>query len=384
MITRLLAILVCVASFVQHGAAAPTWPASSDEIEDLMFLNTGYNARGFADPVTPCTLQGVTGFITGAQWIRLAFHDMGTADASTGVGGLDASIVYEMESTTNDSPGLFTALEQFAPYLTSRSSMSDIIALGVYTSVRGCGGPVVPIRTGRIDATVAGPSPDVFLPQPQDPLATLSSQFNRTGFNTTQMIAMVACGHTLGQVHSSTFPEIAIGGTQNLDSTPSGFDQRIASEYINGNSSDLLVVGTPAFDSDQVVFNADQKVTITSMTNPATFNSVCSTILQQMIEVVPSGVTLVGPLVPYDVKPYALQLTLLDGGTAMSFTGSIRVRTTNLPASQIVSVKLVYMDRNGGNECGNSGCIIGSSYKGSAAGFDDSFVVSFILLCVLE
>jgi hypothetical protein len=102
-----------------------------------------------------------------------------------------------------------------------------------------------------------------------------------------------------------------------------------------------------------------------------------------MIEVVPSGVTLTDPIVPYDVKPYALQLTLLNGGTAVSFTGEIRIRTTTLPASQIVSVQLVYMDRNGGSECGNGGCTISSSYEGSSAGFDDSFVVSFIQLRVL-
>jgi hypothetical protein len=105
---------------------------------------------------------------------------------------------------------------------------------------------------------------------------------------------------------------------------------------------------------------------------------VCSSILQQMIEVVPAGVTLSSPIVVYDVKPYALQLTLLNGGTLVSFTGEIRVRTTVVPASQIVSVQLVFMDGNGGSNCGTGGCSISSTYEGSSAGLDDSFVVSFI------
>lgn len=350
-------------------------------MEDIMFLNTGYLAQGFAEAVTPCTSEGVEGFISAAQWVRLAFHDVATGNVFTGVGGLDASVVYEMGSDTNNSPGFNASLEQFAPFLSSRSSMSDLIALSVYTAVRACGGPVVPVRTGRIDATAAGPDPDVFLPLPQNSLFTLEAQFARVGFNTTQMIALVACGHTLGQVHVTTFPQIALHGTAPLDSTPAVFDHNIASQYVAGTSSDLMIVGiATTFNADLRVFEADGNATIDSMANTATFNNMCASVLQQMIEVVPTGVTLANPIVPYNVKPYSLQLTLLNGGTAFSFTGQIRVRTTNLPAAQIASVQLVYMDRNGGNNCGTGGCTISSSYKGSSAGFDDTFVVSFTKL----
>src|SRR5205814_8905213 len=133
---------------------------------------------------------------------------------------------------TNNSPGLNASLTQLSPFFSSRSSMSDLIALSVYTSVRACGGPVVPIKTGRIDAIAQGPDPDVFLPLPQNSLGTFENQFARAGFNITEMISVVACGHTLGSVHFSTFPQIAISGTKNFDSTPAVFDQNIASEYV--------------------------------------------------------------------------------------------------------------------------------------------------------
>ena len=90
-----------------------------------------------------------------------------------------------------------------------------------------------------------------------------------------------------------------------------------------------------------------------------------------MIEVVPSGVTLTDPIVAYDIKPYVLQLTLLDGGSQISFTGEIRVRTTTRPASQIASVQLVTKDRTGA-----AGTTITATSKGSASGFDDSYTVS--------
>lgn len=379
-------ILACVVYLGRHAAdaaAAATWPSSIDELEDIMFLNTGYRARGFAEPITPCSSEGVEGFISAAQWLRLAFHDAATANVATGVGGLDASIVYEMGSDSNNSPGFNASLQQFAPYLSSRSSMADLIALGVYSSVRGCGGPLVAIRGGRIDAKAAGPNPDIFLPLPQNSAYTFEAQFQRIGFSTTQMIAVVACGHTLGQVHASTFPQIATHGTAPLDSTPTVFDQENAAQYVAGTSTDVMVVGTNSgFNSDLRVFEADNNVTITSMANPGTFNSMCSTVLQQMIEVVPSGVTLTNPIVAYDIKPYALQLTLLDGGALFSFTGQIRVRTTAFQASDVASVQLVYVDRNGGTNCGTSGCTISSSYAGSSAGFDDTFQVRFTLFHV--
>jgi hypothetical protein len=113
------------------------------------------------------------------------------------------------------------------------------------------------------------------------------------------------------------------------------------------------------------------------MANPTTFTSVCQTQLQNMIELVPAGVTLTAnTIAPYEIKPSQLQLTLLSGGCNLQFSGQIRVRTTVRPASQILSVALVYVDRNGGNTCGS--CSITTTDLGSAAGIDDNFEVSIL------
>ena len=107
------------------------------------------------------------------------------------------------------------------------------------------------------------------------------------------------------------------------------------------------------------------------LSDPNTFATTCAIMLQKMIEVVPSGVTLTDPIVPYEVKPYVVQLALLGGGSQLSFTGEIRVRTTSRTVS---SVQLVYKDRSGGSSCGD--CTITTSATGTASGFDDTFSVS--------
>jgi Peroxidase len=256
--------------------------------------------------------------------------------------------------------------------------VSDLIALSVYTAVRSCSGPIVPIQAGRADATVAGP---IGVPVPENSAFTFEQQFQRTGFTTSEMIAMTACGHTVGGVHADDFPQIVpVGSAPNnfkaADSTIAVFDNKIATEWVGGNTSDPMSVGPSVAsgrNSDAKVFGPDGNVTMQSLTDPATFASTCSSILQRMIEVVPPGTVFSDPIQPYKVKPSALQLTLLSGGTSISFTVLIRVRTTVRAMSNIASVQLIYKDRNGGNACGS--CTIGTFVAGTTTGFDDTFVV---------
>lgn len=294
-----------------------------------------------------------------------------------GTGGLDASLQFELTNGENTGPGHNTTLQFYSNYLSGRSSMADLIAAGVYASVRSCGGPIVPLRLGRIDATAGGTG----VPQPQNSVFTFQQQFDRMGFNPTEMIQLTACGHTLGSVHSTEFPQIvpASAGQIGLDSSNAVFDNNIATEYVAGNTSNPLVVGPSTAigrNSDFKVFNSDSNVTISTMTSPSAFRSICQTVLQKMIEAVPAGVNLTAPIAPYAVKPVAMQLTLNSGGTTFLLSGYIRVRTTQLPTSSIKNVVLTWRDRNGGSNCGsNSACSVTATLQGVSTGFDDSFGV---------
>ncbi|KAF2135579.1 uncharacterized protein K452DRAFT_313887 [Aplosporella prunicola CBS 121167] len=359
--------------YVGSILAVPIWPTSIDELEDIMFLNTGYRARGFAKAVTPCSAGAGAGRVAAAEFVRTAFHDMANANVYFHTGGLDASIAYETNRLENVGQAFTTTLATYEPFLTSRSSMADIISMGVYTAVRSCGGPVISVRTGRIDAKAAGTSGQV--PLPQNAIGIFISQFERIGFNQTEMISLVACGHTLGGVHAGNFPEVVPVGTAADEfaqfDTGDAFDTNVVKEYLSSSTANPLVIGpstTNGRNSDARVFASDGNVTITAMVDPETFQSVCASMLQRMIDVVPTGVALTDPITPYEVKPNDLRLALISGGDTISFTGEIRVRTTSRSVS---SVQLVYKDRDGGNDCGS--CLISTELKGNAAGFDDSF-----------
>ncbi|KAJ7609161.1 heme peroxidase [Roridomyces roridus] len=188
----------------QPAALAYIWPNPPiDGLEDAYTISSGFGALGIVDDVTPCTLGPAgSGRQTSAEWLRTAYHDMATYDSATGLGGLDASIGFETNRPENMGTAFNTTMSFFNVTQTNHMSFSDILAVGVILAIKNCGGPSIPFRPGRIDATEAGPSG---VPQPTESLETHISEFARQGFNATEMIGLVACGHTLGGVHQVDF-----------------------------------------------------------------------------------------------------------------------------------------------------------------------------------
>ncbi len=298
----------------------------------------------------------------------------------SGTDGLDGSLQFELNNGENTGPGHGTTLSFFGNYLTTRSSIADLIAAGVYASVRSCGGPAVPLRFGRVDAVEAG---NGGVPQPQNSASTFTTQFDRMTFTKAEMIQLVACGHTLGSVHSTEFPQIvtAAQGQIAFDSSNAVYDNKVAAEYVAGTTTNPLVGGPAALpsvnrNSDFKVFNSDGNVTIAAMADATFYRNTCQNVLQKMIEVVPDGVTLSDVITPYAVKPVDMQLTMNAGASSFLLTGSIRVRTTTLSADSIQNLVLTWKDRNGGNSCGSSAtCSVTATLQGVANGFDDTFAV---------
>ncbi|KAG6842677.1 hypothetical protein H0H93_003854, partial [Arthromyces matolae] len=107
-------------------------------------------------------------------------------------------------------------------------AVADLIAIGAVLGAASCGGPVIPYRAGRIDASEAGPAT---VPEPQQDLQSHIASFQRQGFNQSEMIALVACGHTLGGVRSADFPTIvdeSLGvDVADFDSTVNVFDPTV-------------------------------------------------------------------------------------------------------------------------------------------------------------
>lgn len=183
-------------------------------------------------------------------------------------------------------------------------------------------------------------------------------------------------------MHSSNFPRIvapAADGSEVYsftDSTGANFDNKIVTEYLGNTTTDPMQRGlctTNKLCADTTVFGQDKNLTMKKLADQNTFASTCATVFQKLVEVVPKTTTLSQTIIiPYEVKP-SFQLTLLDGGSQMTFAGEVRVRTTVRSQSQISSVQINYSDRNGGSSCGS--CVIMTSMIGTANGFDDSFAV---------
>jgi hypothetical protein len=148
------------------------------------------------------------------------------------------------------------------------------------------------------------------------------------------MIAMVACGHTMGGVHGKTFPEITENNTESnvvhFDSTEATFDPKVATEYLDGTTQNPLVVAhNDTLNSDKRIFGADNNVTMKALaSDPKTFQSMCADIFERMIDTVPSTVTLTEPLDPIPLKPYITSFSLTNA-SHITLTGRIRLLTSS-------------------------------------------------------
>ncbi|KAJ7754580.1 heme peroxidase [Mycena metata] len=348
-----LALFACFAT-----ANAYLWPNPAlDEVESLLY-EIVIDTSSLVFFVSPCdTFTGTGGTISGrsnaADWIRTAYHDMATHNVTDGTGGMDASIRFAEEQARleNAGDGFSNTLSVLTGFSTRYVSIADILAIGAVMAVERCGGPQIPFRAGRVDATEPNP-PGV--PQPQDPLQSHIATFAREGFTQTEMISLVACGHTFGGVQHDPFPNIVPeltdpGNTQSVahfDTTNVHFDNNVATEYISGTTQNPLVVGfNDTTNSDKRIFGSDGNVTMQSFANsPDLFASTCAALFARMLDTVPSGVQLSDVINPMLVKP-ATPIFTLDGDV-LRFTG--RVRFWNLTANANRVVTLLWNDHLGG------------------------------------
>lgn len=216
-----------------------------------------------------------------------------TYNAADGTGGLDTSIMFETERPENLGAAFNETLVFLNNLYSIQTPMADLLAAGLSVSVRSCGGLRIAVRAGRVDATSAGPEG---VPEPTDDLTSIAAQFVTAGFNTTEMVQMVACGYSLGGIQGVDFPDITGNNSStnfvHFDSTFSSFDSAIVTDYLDGTTENPLVVGPDTSNSDLLVFPAGGNATMRSLSDEASFRNTCQDILQRMIDIVPSSVTL--------------------------------------------------------------------------------------------
>ncbi|KAF2235188.1 heme peroxidase [Viridothelium virens] len=226
--------------------------------------------------------------------------------------------------------------------------VADVLALGTVTSVGNCGGPQIPYRGGRIDATGPGASG---VPAPDTDLATTLSFFANAGFNKVDSIKLTACGHTLGSVHHGGFPTVMDNstvspnntqGAGHLDSTNAGFDIDVVEEYVSGTGQrggPLVTSFNESSRSDLRLYESDNNTTMQSLAKGGTegFFGTCVDLLGRMLNTVPANVRLTDVVEPMNIKPVNVTFDIDDTGTAI-LTGVIRYLTTaTAPTSLTIS-----------------------------------------------
>ncbi|KAJ8751876.1 hypothetical protein K2173_026078 [Erythroxylum novogranatense] len=130
--------------------------------------------------------------------LRLVFHDAGTFDMDENLGGMNGSIIYELDRPEN--AGLkksFKILDKVKSEVDAMQSVSwaDMIAVAGAEAVSVCGGPTITVPLGRLDSEV--PDSEGNLPEESLDASALKQCFKRKGLSTQELVALSGA-HTLG------------------------------------------------------------------------------------------------------------------------------------------------------------------------------------------
>ncbi|KAI5403727.1 variant 2, putative L-ascorbate peroxidase 6 [Lathyrus oleraceus] len=130
--------------------------------------------------------------------LRLVFHDAGTFEIDHDAGGMNGSIVYELERPEN--AGLKKSVKVLQKAKTQIDaihpvSWADVIAVAGAEAIEVCGGPTIQVSLGRHDSL--GADPEGKLPEETLDASGLKRCFQKKGFSTQELVALSGA-HTLG------------------------------------------------------------------------------------------------------------------------------------------------------------------------------------------
>ncbi|KAA0154565.1 hypothetical protein FNF27_02293 [Cafeteria roenbergensis] len=200
--------------------------------------------------------------------VRLAWHDAGTFNVKDGTGGTNASIRFsEMAHAANS--GLNIAIGLLEPIKAKHPEISnaDLYQLASVVGIEFAGGPVIPFRSGRKDATAEECVEDGRLPDATKAADHLRDVFYRMGMNDQEIVALSGA-HCLGAAHKDRsgfdgpwtedklkwgndyFANIIAGGKEGLLLLPSDkalFEDEKMRPFVEKYAADL-----EAFNTDYV------------------------------------------------------------------------------------------------------------------------------------
>ncbi|KQJ98975.1 hypothetical protein BRADI_3g40330v3 [Brachypodium distachyon] len=142
--------------------------------------------------------RNVLSKVKAAGVLRLVFHDAGTFDVAEKSGGMNGSIIYEVDRPENAGLSKSLKILQKAKEgidQIQKVSWADLIAVAGAEAVALCGGPEIPVRLGRLDSSIADPVGK--LPEETLDAVALKTSFRNKGFSTQEMVVLSGA-HTIG------------------------------------------------------------------------------------------------------------------------------------------------------------------------------------------
>ncbi|KAL1520605.1 hypothetical protein AB1Y20_022180 [Prymnesium parvum] len=193
----------------------------------------------------------------GPAFVRLAWSDAATYNASDGKFGPRASMRFEPEASNPSNKGLQYARELLEPIKQAVPliSYADLWQLAAVVSIEMMGGPRIPFRVGRVDAS--GPeecAPAGLLPGAHDSAEQLRAVFHRMGFEARELVALMGA-HTLGRCH----PQYS-GFNGPWTSDPLSFDNQYYKDLLNKQWAQTGDVFLSGLQDDSIMLQSDIKM----------------------------------------------------------------------------------------------------------------------------
>ncbi|XP_040363517.1 putative L-ascorbate peroxidase 6 isoform X2 [Rosa chinensis] len=130
--------------------------------------------------------------------LRFVFHDAGTFQLDDNSGGMNGSVIYELDRPENKglkTPFKILEIAKTEVDAVQPVSWADMIAVAGAEAVSVCGGPTIPVALGRLDSKE--PDPEGKLPEETLDAYGLKQSFRAKGLSTQELVALSGA-HTLG------------------------------------------------------------------------------------------------------------------------------------------------------------------------------------------
>merc|ERR1719456_1105544 len=169
----------------------------------------------------------------GPVLVRLAWHEAGTWDAKQRDGSPNsASMRFAPECKHAANAGLDKARNLLEPIKKKHPNVSyaDLWALAGGIAVEAMGGPTIPFRWGRIDATESK-VPDGRLPDASQGPQHVRDVFGRLGFNERDTVALIGA-HAVGECHADRSGYVGPWTHDKLGFTNTFFTELLGNDWV--------------------------------------------------------------------------------------------------------------------------------------------------------